>query len=89
MMRLSLARAYLRKAPIVLLDEPITGLDFEAEYYFTSAIDHLRETSTVFIITHRPSHLRAADNVLILEGGQVRYFGAAAEVRGKIPAHLI
>lgn len=89
MMRLSLARAYLRKAPIVLLDEPITGLDFEAEYYFTSAIDHLRESSTVFIITHRPSHLRAADNVLILEGGQVRYFGAAVEVRGKIPAHLI
>jgi ATP-binding cassette subfamily C protein/ATP-binding cassette subfamily C protein LapB len=89
MMRLSLARAYLRKAPIVLLDEPITGLDFEAEFYFTAAIDHLQKTSTVFIVTHRPSHLRAADNVLILENGLVRYFGSAAEVRDKIPSHLI
>ncbi len=88
-MRLSLARAYLRKSPIVLFDEPITGLDFESEFMFATAIDQIRTKSTVFIITHRPSHLRNADKVLILEDGASRYFGAADAICGRIPNHLL
>jgi ATP-binding cassette subfamily C protein/ATP-binding cassette subfamily C protein LapB len=88
-MRIALARVYLRQSPIVLFDEPITGLDFESEFLFTSALEQMRQTSTIFLVTHRPSHLRIANKILLLEGGVCRYFGPAAEVRDKISAQLI
>ncbi|MFV3130965.1 peptidase domain-containing ABC transporter [Niveispirillum sp. KHB5.9] len=87
--RLSLARAYLRNAPLVLLDEPISGFDFEGEFAFMSAIEALRQQATVFFATHRRSHLGIADKVLILENGTTRYFGTADKVRDRIPKGMI
>lgn len=87
--RLSLARAYLRHAPLVLLDEPISGFDFEGEFAFMSAIETLRQQATVFFATHRRSHLGIADKVLILEHGTTRYFGTADKVRDRIPKGMI
>ncbi|MDG3439572.1 peptidase domain-containing ABC transporter [Nitrospirillum amazonense] len=87
--RLSLARAYLRNTPLVLLDEPISGFDFEGEFAFMSAIEMLRQRSTVFFATHRRGHLGIADKVLILENGTTRYFGTAEKVRDRIPRGMI
>lgn len=78
--RLSLARVYLRKSPVILLDEPAGGFDFEAEYMFVAALQRLRGDSTIFVITHRPSHMRLADKVLILKDSAVRYFGPPENV---------
>ena len=84
LVRLSLGRAYLKAPPIVLMDEPVTGLDFEGEYLFTSAVEELKKTSTVFVVTHRPSHLKMADKVLMLERGTASYFGAAEPLMKKL-----
>lgn len=87
--RLSLARIYLRDAPIVLLDEPATSFDFEGEFAFTAAIEALRGRSTVFFVTHRRGHLAMADKVLIIENGSTRYFGPADKIRNRIPRGMI
>lgn len=89
-MRLSLARLYLRPAPIVLLDEPATGLDMEGEFAFIGALEHLRRRgSTVFLVTHRRQYLALASKVLVLEGGTARYFGPADKVKDRIPRGMI
>ncbi|MCH9670778.1 MAG: ATP-binding cassette domain-containing protein [Gammaproteobacteria bacterium] len=89
MTRLALARALLPKAPILLLDEPTIGLDFEAEFAFVETLQRLRGRCTVFLITHRPSYLQLCDKVLLLERGAVRYFGPADDVVGKIPLEML
>ncbi|CAO3434521.1 peptidase domain-containing ABC transporter [Azospirillum doebereinerae] len=87
--RLSLARTYLRDAPIVLLDEPAASVDFEGEFAFTSVVEAFRGRSTVFFVTHRRGHLAMADKVLIIENGTTRYFGTADKVRDRIPKGMI
>jgi ATP-binding cassette subfamily B protein len=89
MQRLSLARAYLKRAPIMLFDEPVTGLDFTGDRYFMSMINALRGQSTVFIVTHRPSHLAVADKVLVFQNGYLRLAGAAKDVIKQIPPDLL
>lgn len=88
--RLSLARLYMRPAPLVLLDEPASGLDFEGEFAFIGAIEQLRaQASTVVMITHRRRYLGVVDKVLVLEGGTARYFGPADKIRDRIPKGMI
>lgn len=89
LIRLSLARAYLRAAPITVLDEPIGGLDFEGEFRFMEALADLRLTSTVFLVTHRPGHLKVANKVALLHGGTLRYFGDVDEVHDKLTRELM
>lgn len=90
MARLSLARAYLRRASIVLLDEPATSFDFEGEFAFVDALERLKaRQSTVILITHRRRYIGIADKVLILENGTSRYFGAADKVRDRIPKGMM
>lgn len=69
--RLSLTRALLRPAPIVLLDEPASGLDDEGAAALMRAIDQLRGRATLFVVTHRPSHTALADRVLRLQEGEL------------------
>ena len=85
MQRLNLARGYLKRAPVMLFDEPGNGLDFEADQTFMRMVDELRGDTTIFIVTHRPSHLRLADKILWLEYGNVRGYGPAEEVMGQMP----
>jgi ATP-binding cassette subfamily B protein len=78
--RLSLARTYLKPAPVVLFDEPGNGLDTAADQAFQRCVGWLRQRSTVFIVSHRPSHLKLADIILFLEDGHVRQIGSYDQV---------
>ncbi|MCF8480613.1 MAG: thiol reductant ABC exporter subunit CydD [Rhodospirillum sp.] len=69
--RLALARAFLRDAPLLLLDEPTASLDGESEAAVLDALGRLTVGRTVLTIAHRPETLRAADRVVWLEGGRV------------------
>ncbi|CAA7617413.1 ABC-type bacteriocin/lantibiotic exporters [Candidatus Terasakiella magnetica] len=87
--RLSLARGYLKRSPIMLFDEPVNGLDFEGDRTFMQSVENFRGQSTIFMVTHRPSHLRIADRILVFDGGYLRLAGPAEEVRARIPPDLI
>ena len=67
--RVGIARALLKGAPVVLLDEPTTGLDGEAEDLVVSALDRLMAGRTVVMTTHRPGLLRLASRVVELGDG--------------------
>lgn len=82
--QLSLARAYARGAPILLLDEPVGSFDFEGEFAFVDALNQLRGKTTVVLVTYRPSHIRMADKVLVMKDGTSRYFGPPGPVIEKI-----
>ncbi|HEV2566184.1 MAG TPA: hypothetical protein VGU19_13985, partial [Microvirga sp.] len=69
--RIALAAALLRDAPILLLDEPVAGLDDACAKAFTDVIASRRGRCTILMATHRPSHIRLADRVLRLRDGQV------------------
>jgi ATP-binding cassette subfamily C protein/ATP-binding cassette subfamily C protein LapB len=69
--RIALASALLRDAPILLLDEPVAGLDDACAKAFTDVIASRRGHCTILMATHRPSHIRLADRVLRLRDGQV------------------
>jgi len=73
--RLNLARGYLKRAPILLLDEPGSGLDMKGDQALMRALANLRAQTTVFIVTHRPSHLKMADRIIWLDKGKVRSIG--------------
>jgi ATP-binding cassette subfamily C protein/ATP-binding cassette subfamily C protein LapB len=82
--RLNLARAYLKRAPIYLFDEPVNGLDFESDRMFMDTVRRMRGHATVFIITHRPSHLGLADKIMVMDAGYLRLYGPADQVRPRI-----
>jgi ATP-binding cassette, subfamily C, bacterial LapB len=73
--KLTLARAYLTEAPIMLFDEPGAGLDALGDRKFMEALENFRGKTTVFFISHRPSHIKLADTVIVLEQGYVRAAG--------------
>ncbi|MCB2099572.1 MAG: ATP-binding cassette domain-containing protein [Rhodobacterales bacterium] len=87
--RLNLARGYLKRAPVMLFDEPGNGLDFEGDQAFMRALEQMRGNTTVFIVTHRPSHLRLVDKIVWLDAGQVRAFGPAEEVKKRMPKEFL
>ncbi|MBF6435270.1 ABC transporter ATP-binding protein [Nocardia cyriacigeorgica] len=78
--RISIARAILKDAPIVVLDEPTAALDTESEVYVQEAIDALVAAKTVVVIAHRLSTVVAADQILVLEDGVVSERGTHAEL---------
>lgn len=82
--KLSLARAYLKKAPIMLFDEPGQALDEEGDLAFIATIQKLRGSATIIIVTHRPSHIEIADRLLILEGGRLQYNGRPQEAMDRL-----
>jgi ATP-binding cassette, subfamily B, bacterial len=69
--RLSIARAFLKDAPILILDEPTAALDRLSEELIFEAIEHLRRGRTVFVIAHRLSTVRSADVILVLDRGRI------------------
>ncbi|WP_417317275.1 peptidase domain-containing ABC transporter [Emcibacter sp.] len=78
--RLSLARAFMKKASVLLLDEPAKTLDFEGDKAFMNTLAALKGTCTIIMVSHRPSHIRMADKVLVLEDGLVKNFGPPESV---------
>ena len=83
--RIHLARALLRRTPIVILDEPTTGLDAHAEDLVQTALRRLTRQRTTFIIAHKLSTIAHADKVLMLENGSVEQ-GETPELRHLAPA---
>jgi ATP-binding cassette subfamily C protein/ATP-binding cassette subfamily C protein LapB len=71
LLRMALAGALLRNAPILLFDEPVAGLDDDCVKAFTDVITARRGRCTILMATHRPSHIRMADRVLRIRDGQV------------------
>jgi ABC-type multidrug transport system fused ATPase/permease subunit len=69
--RIAIARAFLRKAPILLLDEATSSLDTESEREVQAALDQLIEGCTVFAVAHRLSTIRDADEIMVLNEGQI------------------
>jgi len=67
--RISLARAFLKDAPILILDEPTSSLDVHTEATILDALHRLMNGRTTLMIAHRPSTLRACNSILILEPG--------------------
>ncbi|TBU99872.1 ABC transporter ATP-binding protein [Stutzerimonas kirkiae] len=78
--RISIARAILKDAPIVILDEPTAALDTESEVAVQAAIDTLVRERTVIVIAHRLSTIAAADQILVIDDGQVLETGRHAEL---------
>ncbi len=78
--RLSIARAFLKNAPILILDEPASAMDSEAEAAVMEATARLMHGRTTFIVAHRLSTLRQADQVLVIEDGRIAERGIHAEL---------
>jgi ABC-type multidrug transport system fused ATPase/permease subunit len=69
--RIAIARAFVRNAPILVLDEATASLDSQSEAEVQKAIDHLAENRTVICVAHRLSTLRSMDQILVVEKGRV------------------
>ncbi len=69
--RLSIARALLKDAPILILDEATSSLDTEAEMEVQGALDNLMQGRTTLVIAHRLSTVRHADRIVVLVGGEI------------------
>ena len=78
--RISIARALLKDAPIVLLDEATASLDVENETEVQGALSRLLAGRTVIVIAHRMRTVMAADRVVVLDGGRVAEQGSPAEL---------
>ncbi|MDQ6977125.1 MAG: lipid A export permease/ATP-binding protein MsbA [Ghiorsea sp.] len=74
--RLSLARALLKNAPILVLDEATSSLDTESERLVQQAIDKLMQDRTVLVIAHRLSTIRNADKIVVLDAGEIVQVGS-------------
>jgi ATP-binding cassette, subfamily B, bacterial MsbA len=78
--RLAIARALLKDAPILILDEATSELDSESEMLVQSALNNLMTGRTVFVIAHRLSTIRRADLIAVLEAGTIRERGTHEEL---------
>ena len=78
--RISIARALLKDAPIVILDEPTAALDTESELAVQRAIDRLVQDKTVIVIAHRLSTIVGAHRILVVENGGISQQGTHSEL---------
>lgn len=83
--QLILARAYVKHCPIYLLDDPGSRLDRAGDEAFIEKLKSLSGHATVLLVTHRPSHMRCADRVVVLDRGQIAADGPPDEI---VPAIL-
>ena len=81
--RISIARALLKDAPIVLLDEATASLDVENETKVQEALSRLLSGKTVLVIAHRMRTIESADKIVVLKDGRVAEEGAPADLMAK------
>jgi ATP-binding cassette subfamily B protein/subfamily B ATP-binding cassette protein MsbA len=73
--RISIARAVLKDAPILILDEATSSVDMETELLIQQALERLIAGRTTIVIAHRLSTIRNADNIVVLEGSHIKEMG--------------
>jgi ABC-type multidrug transport system fused ATPase/permease subunit len=78
--RLAIARAFLKNAPIVVLDEPTSQIDVETEMLLNRALERLTKNKTVLMIAHRLSTIEQADRIIVLDGGRLAESGTRQEL---------
>ncbi len=83
--KLCLAQTLLKPASVYVFDEPSSNMDHADDAAFLRVVEDLRKRATVFLVTHRPSHIRIADKVLVMRDGGVAFFGDPAEIGSKEP----
>ncbi|TNE43982.1 MAG: ATP-binding cassette domain-containing protein [Sphingomonadales bacterium] len=81
--RIAIARALLRDAPILLLDEATSALDTQSEHLVQQALDRLMQDRTTIVIAHRLSTIRAADRIVVMDGGTIVEQGKHEELMQK------
>jgi ABC-type multidrug transport system fused ATPase/permease subunit len=88
--RVAIARSIVRGAPILLLDEPTTGLDARSEQIVMQGLNRLMEGKTTLLVSHKLSLVERADLILVLDGGSIVESGTSAELlrRGGLYAQL-
>jgi len=88
--RIAIARALLRDAPLLLLDEATSALDAESERLVQDALDRLMEHRTTIVIAHRLATVRAADRIVVMDGGRIVEEGTHSTLsrRGGLYARL-
>ena len=78
--RVSIARALLKNAPVLLLDEAMSALDSEAEREIQAGLDRLSEGRTVIAIAHRLSTVLKADQIVVMDRGELKEIGTHREL---------
>ena len=78
--RIAIARALVRDAPILILDEPTTGLDAESAHLVLHGLHELMKGRTTIIITHVPHLIQSADRIVVIRQGRVDQTGSHAEL---------
>ena len=81
--KVALARAYLRDAPVLIMDEPTAAIDAKAESEIFDKVEKLSKNKTVIIISHRFSTVRNADKIYVVERGKIIESGSHAELINK------
>ena len=81
--RISIARALLKDAPIVILDEATASIDPENESLIQGALSELTRGKTVVVIAHRLATIESADQILVVEGGRIVQRGTHEELLGQ------
>ncbi|WP_112181050.1 MULTISPECIES: thiol reductant ABC exporter subunit CydD [Paraliobacillus] len=85
--RVSIARAFLKKPKVVLLDEPTRGLDLATEKILQQSIEQLSKTATVITVAHRLHTIKKADQILFMEKGQLLAIGTHETLLATLPAY--
>ena len=81
--RISIARAILKDAPIILLDEATASVDLDNERYIQEAINELVQNKTLIVIAHKLSSIKDADNIIVVDNGEIAQQGTHDELVSK------
>ena len=85
--RIAIARAMLKDAPILVLDEPTAALDSESEREVKKALDELRAGRTTIVIAHRLQTILSADSICLIDHGRMVAKGGHVELLAQEPAY--
>ncbi|MBI1893172.1 MAG: ABC transporter ATP-binding protein, partial [Candidatus Rokubacteria bacterium] len=78
--RIAIARAFLKDAPLLILDEATSDLDAESEFMVQQALSNLMKGRTVLVIAHRLSTIRNADRIVVINDGRIAEAGRHEEL---------